>query len=401
MKTRLILFGLGWRLTQVALPALFVIAALALNTTASAQAPPGSLWYNGDYNRVDALPNGRNTNIPQAAVYDDFDVTAPQGWNVTAVFSDNLLNPFITVTGADWEIRTGVSEGNAGTLVASGTTDSPVVTFTGRGGLGLPEFMVEVTGLNVFLPMLPSGQHYWLNVTPVGNGMGTSANTTTDGFHCVGMPCGNDQNAFFNSTTFGVYFASTANEGQPYDYSNGVIGTAVPEPKTAALVTWGMVLVLIVVRPRRGRDQGMIGEKYTKPKMNFARICWRLLTFVICLSSSPQSRGVTLDVEQAMGAGFEPVVNCDRRVSSGDADKRIQLVWVDTNNQVYRYVSHQLGVASSWIVGVPLGTSTHATLDPFAACDLWSTDATAPRTMYLGGSRNMAAIPMVLISSGA
>ena len=27
-----------------------------------------------------------------------------------------------------------------------------------------------VTGLNVFLPVLPSGQHYWLNVTPIGDG---------------------------------------------------------------------------------------------------------------------------------------------------------------------------------------------------------------------------------------
>src|SRR5947207_4937608 len=33
-------------------PVLFVTAALVLNTTARAQAPPGSLWYNGDSNFV-------------------------------------------------------------------------------------------------------------------------------------------------------------------------------------------------------------------------------------------------------------------------------------------------------------------------------------------------------------
>src|SRR5947207_6695054 len=108
---------------RATLPALFVIAAVALNTTAIAQAPPGSLWYNGDSDFVSGLANERNTLVIQAAVYDDFNVTDPMGWNVTAVFSDDLANTVFTA--ADWEIRTGISEGSAGTLVASGTTNSP------------------------------------------------------------------------------------------------------------------------------------------------------------------------------------------------------------------------------------------------------------------------------------
>jgi hypothetical protein len=237
-----------------ALFALALAAALVLNTSVCAQAPPGSLWYNGDWNLVNGLANERNTVVSQAAVYDDFNVTAPQGWHVTAVFSDNALNT--VVTAADWEIRTGISEGNAGTLVASGTTNSPVVTLTGRGGIGFLEYMVEVTGLNIFLPMLPSGQHYWLNVTPADNGGGRSFNSTTSGAHCVGTPCGNDQNAFFNSTFFGTYFTSTANESQPYDYSNGVIGTVVPEPATVALLTCGVGALLIALRRRCGLGKG-------------------------------------------------------------------------------------------------------------------------------------------------
>jgi hypothetical protein len=233
-----------------ALFALALAAALVLNAPVCAQAPPGSLWYNGDWNQIHGgLANERNYHFAtQAAVYDDFNVTAPLGWNVTAVFSDNLASP--PATGADWEIRTGISEGNAGTLVASGTTNSPIVTVI--GGHDPPEYMVEVTGLNVFLPMLPSGQHYWLNVTPVGNGTGGSDNATTSGTNCVGTPCGNDQNAFFNSTTFGAYFTSTANEGLPSDFSNGVIGTVVPEPSPWATMALGAI-VLIGVRQLRLR----------------------------------------------------------------------------------------------------------------------------------------------------
>ena len=78
---------------------------------------------------------------------------------MTSVFSHNLENT--NVIGATWEIRQGVSEGNGGTLVASGMTMMPVVTFLGCG-FGFCEYMVEVIGLNVSL----AEGHYWLNVTP-------------------------------------------------------------------------------------------------------------------------------------------------------------------------------------------------------------------------------------------
>jgi hypothetical protein len=229
------------------LPVLFVTAVLALpNATAIAQAPPGSLWYNGDFDGVNALANERNTLIDQAAVYDDFNVTGG-AWHITAIFSDNLLNT--VVTGAEWEIRSGISEGNAGTLVGSGTTNSPTVTATGRSGFGYAEFMVEVTGLS--LNLAPGT--YWLNVTPVGNGTGRSLNTTTSGTNCVGTPCGNDDNAFWNSTYFGAGFRHIDNTVCTgcHDFSNGVIGSVIPEPATVALLICGVGALLIAVRRRR------------------------------------------------------------------------------------------------------------------------------------------------------
>src|SRR5438552_5978403 len=196
---------------RASLLALVLTAAFALNASAV------TLWYNGDFNQVNGLANERNTIVSQAAVYEDFNVTGA-GWNITSVFSDNLANTVIS--GADWEIRTGISEGNAGTLVASGTTSAPVVTLTGRSGFGYLEYMVQVNGLNITL----APGHYWLNVTPIDGGSGRSLNSTTSGVNCVGTPCGNNDNAFFNSTYFGAKFRNTNNAyGQP-DFSMGVVG---------------------------------------------------------------------------------------------------------------------------------------------------------------------------------
>src|SRR5206468_11918145 len=125
------------------------------------------------------------------------------------------------VTGATWEIRQGVSEGNGGTLIGSGMTMTPVVAPTGRSGFGFTEYMVEVIGLNV---NLPPGT-YWLNVTPIGDLTGRSFDSTTSGANCVGTPCGNNMNAFWNSNFFGANFTSTSNAGQPTDFSMGVIGS--------------------------------------------------------------------------------------------------------------------------------------------------------------------------------
>jgi PEP-CTERM motif len=241
--------------------AMALVLTFAFALTATASSPnysaygPGSVnlgggnlpndpiyWYNGDFNGVNGLANERNTIVSQAAVYEDFNVTS--NITVTGLFSDNLLNT--TVTGADWEIRSGISEGNGGTLIASGTTNAPVVTLTGRSGFGFLEYMVQVNGLGVNL----APGHYWMNVTPIGNGGNRSFNSTTSGANCIGTPCGNNQMAFFNSTFFGATFTSTSNLGQPYDFSDGVI--AVPEPATVALLTCGLgALGIVAIRRRR------------------------------------------------------------------------------------------------------------------------------------------------------
>lgn len=188
----------------------------------SSQAPAGSIWYNGDFDGVNGLSNELDTSLGSSQfghTYDDFNVTDPNGWHVTAVYSNDLTDT--QITGATWEIRQGLSEGNPGTLIASGICVAPIVVPTGRGGFGFDEFMIECDGLNLCL--MPGT--YWLNVTPIGDLTGRSFDSSTSGANCLGTPCGNNQNAFFDSNFFGYNFTSTANVGQPYDFSMGVIGT--------------------------------------------------------------------------------------------------------------------------------------------------------------------------------
>ena len=230
---------------RAGLLALALTAAFALNTTAVADT---LFQYTGDFNSINGLANEQNTFAAgvQAGVYDDF--TTTQGWTVDRIFSDNLVST--SILSANWEIRSGVSEMNAGTLVASGSASGSnlSVTATGRGAFGFLEYQVEV--LNLAVNLAPGT--YWLNVTPVGNNTGRSFQSDTSGANCIGT-CGsqNPGNAFFNSTSFGTFFDTTANQGQPGDFSFGLAGNPIPEPATIALLTCGVGALLIAVRRRR------------------------------------------------------------------------------------------------------------------------------------------------------
>ena len=187
---------------------------------------PLPLWYNGDFNGVNGLGNEQDTALgagQYARTYDDFIVSYPTGWDVTSVYSNNLSST--NVIGATWEIRQGVSAGNGGNIIAQGMTTTPNVFQTGRSGFGYIEYEVEVPGLNLHLPA--DTNHYWLNVTPIGDLTGRSFDSTTSGAFCLGTPCGDNQNAFFDSNIFGYFFVPTGDPSvnQPYDFSMGIRGT--------------------------------------------------------------------------------------------------------------------------------------------------------------------------------
>ncbi|MGI8819359.1 MAG: PEP-CTERM sorting domain-containing protein [Chthoniobacterales bacterium] len=233
---------------RVAIVALLAVSAFAMAASSvRAQAPAGSLWYNGDWDLVNGLANETNTQVSDARVYDNFIIPAGQTWNISALFSRDLVTT--TVSSLAYEIRSGVSSGNGGTLLFSGTTAAFTQAATGRTGFGFNEFTLTATGLNI---TLPAGT-YWLAVVPVGNGAGRSFISTTNGAGSVGMPPGTDGNAFFNSAQFTSNFVSTTDPslGNGHDFSMGVIGRVVPEPATWSLLATGLGMGIVALRRRR------------------------------------------------------------------------------------------------------------------------------------------------------
>ncbi|MFO0960571.1 MAG: PEP-CTERM sorting domain-containing protein [Isosphaeraceae bacterium] len=220
------------------------IAHLAMAALASCGAMARAdvvLWYNGNFDGRDALANGQGTFNPDALVYDNFTVTAGQSWTVSAVYSNNMMN-FTGITQAHWEIRSGVSAGAAGTLIASGNGAATQVS-TGRTFLGMTEYTVTVSGLNLSL----GAGSYWLSVAPIGTaGNGNvSYISSTGGSGAVGLPAGNDGNSYFTSASYGNFFTPTSDDSVEgagtWDYSMGVVGVtrAVPEPASLALMLLG------------------------------------------------------------------------------------------------------------------------------------------------------------------
>jgi hypothetical protein len=233
---------------KVALLSLFV---LFLGTFAVAQCGSNCLFYSGDFdannvnanglaNETDAIVSGSPYG---AATYQNF--TLDSSATATGLFSNNLsgLNP---ATGY-WEIRTGVSEGNGGTLVASGT-GSVTQTATGRSGFGFLEYRDEVDGLSL---NLAGGTQYWMAVVPNDpNNANRSFNSNTFGANAVGTS--QLDNQYWNSAFFGANFTNADTQGAFPAFSQGVVG-AVPEPSSLIMLGSGLVAAAGVVRRRLSR----------------------------------------------------------------------------------------------------------------------------------------------------
>lgn len=209
--------------------AAMVVLAAAVQSTASAQVQ----FYNGDLNGADALTSESTPGWVESMVYENFTVTGG-GMYVTGIFGTFISDG--AWTSADWEVRSGITPGNGGSLLFSGTGAADRV-FTGTA-LGYNVYESALRGLSFFL----APGEYWFGLSPIGTGQGQVFLAATSGLNAVN---GNlDGDSFLNSSTFSQNFSQDYNGD--INYSLGVEGrladpsSTVPEPATMTLLATGL-----------------------------------------------------------------------------------------------------------------------------------------------------------------
>jgi hypothetical protein len=228
---------------------LMVGIVLALLVAVAIPSSALTIWYGGDPDMYSALRSQQGGTISNAMTYDNFYATG-SGWDVYYLVGNFAMD--FQASDMAYEIRSGVSEGNGGTLVSSGVID---VTQTATGNTnsdwGTSSNVYTLAG-NTTPIQLAAGE-YWIGMAPVIGDPTSSSNAfvaTTSGSGGIGTPL-NDGNSFFNWAGEGYNFTSTSNIfGTSKDFSYGVFANpVVPEP--GSMLVFGMGLASFVPFLRR------------------------------------------------------------------------------------------------------------------------------------------------------
>jgi hypothetical protein len=224
-------------LLAIALMAMCTLAAVALKAKAPTtsqhlrgnpneqfkMAPPGippalcspCLFYGGDLDPNDQNAAGmsdENTLLIVGGSNTYGAITTPRSVTVSGILVNVQASTAFDPQTATYDIRSGITDGNGGSEIASGSGAIQVAA-TGRNFLGFNEFTVEV-GVNP--PVVLSPGTYWFSVQPqCTNTLDGScsvgrifvSNTTSGTNNMAGQAQPQNQ-MFFNSAFFGFNYAN-------------------------------------------------------------------------------------------------------------------------------------------------------------------------------------------------
>jgi hypothetical protein len=200
------------------------------------------LFYGGDINTADFNAAGMSEEntllIPNSATYGNFNVPSGSTVTITGMLVNIQASANFDPVTATYDIRSGVTEGDGGTDIATNTVTATVAA-TGRNFIGLNEYTVAV---NLSTPVVLGPGAYWVAVTPTCTNGGLDgscfegrffvSNTTTKANNVHGGQESEHQ-MYLNAAFFGLTFANWCdadvadfNQAQCNSLSFGLMGSS-------------------------------------------------------------------------------------------------------------------------------------------------------------------------------
>jgi hypothetical protein len=189
------------------------------------------VYYGGDLNLSDPNQNGlaNENSLFISGTYSYTEVKSPVSAHISGSFTNDLQSYPTDPATCTWAWRTGVSEGNGGTLIGSGDSKC-ITTPTGRSDFGFAESenltatSVSVPAGNVWFTVIPDCQNSSDGACSNGSrSFGTTTDGTTNAINgtfsvksAPSCPGSGFNGPVFDSSFFGVTFTNWCNtQGLP------------------------------------------------------------------------------------------------------------------------------------------------------------------------------------------